>query len=109
VKIIAVMRLLFPDRLIPASLDVGGLAGLRERLDAGANVITSLVPPGKGLAGVAQSSLDIDNARRTGSSVEPVLQECGLSSATGGEYRDWIDSRTERIFGGGGPGPQEGA
>ncbi|MBO6083606.1 MAG: methylornithine synthase PylB, partial [Candidatus Methanomethylophilaceae archaeon] len=50
---IAVMRLLFPDRLIPASLDVEGIAGLRTRLDAGANVITSIVPPDMNLAGVA--------------------------------------------------------
>ena len=42
---IAVMRLLMPDRLIPASLDVEGIEGLRSRLDAGANVVTSLVPP----------------------------------------------------------------
>ena len=45
--IIAVMRILFPDRLIPASLDVDGLDGLKARLDAGANVITSIVPPKK--------------------------------------------------------------
>jgi len=32
----AVMRMVFPDRLIPASLDVGGLAGLKQRLEAGA-------------------------------------------------------------------------
>jgi methylornithine synthase len=99
VKIIAIMRLLFPDRLIPASLDIGGLEGLKERLDAGANVITSLVPPGEGLAGVAQSSLDIDDARRTVSSVEPVLQSCGLVSATREEYRRWVDDRMERVGG----------
>ncbi len=44
--VIAVLRLAFPDRLIPASLDVGGLAGLKMRLDAGANVVTSLAVPG---------------------------------------------------------------
>ena len=99
VKIIAIMRLLFPDRLIPASLDIGGLGGLKERLDAGANVITSLVPPGEGLAGVAQSSLDIDDARRTVASVEPVLRDCGLASATKAEYRRWVDNRMELIIG----------
>jgi methylornithine synthase len=106
VKIISIMRLLFPDRLIPASLDIGGLRGLKERLRAGANVITSLVPPGEGLAGVAQSSLDIDDARRTVSSVEPVLRECGLSIATQAEYRRWIEERMERVVGesSGGPG-----
>ncbi len=100
VKIIAIMRLLFPDRLIPASLDIGGLGGLKLRLEAGANVITSLVPPGEGLAGVAQSSLDIDDARRTVSSVEPVLQDCGLVSATKSEYRRWVDDRMELSLGG---------
>jgi len=99
-KIIAIMRLLFPDRLIPASLDIGGLGGLKERLDAGANVITSLVPPGEGLAGVAQSSLDIDDARRTAASVEPVLRDCGLAAATKAEYRRWVEKRMERIVGG---------
>jgi methylornithine synthase len=98
-KIIAILRLLFPDRLIPASLDVFGLAGLRERLDAGANVITSLVPPGQGFAGVAQSTLDIDDARRTVAGVEPVIRECGLTVATGAEYRRWIENRMERISG----------
>jgi len=99
VKIIATMRLLFPDRLIPASLDIGGLGGLKLRLKAGANVITSLVPPGEGLAGVAQSSLDIDDARRTVSSVEPVLKDCGLASATKSEYRRWVDDRMELSLG----------
>ena len=87
------MRLLFPDRLIPASLDIVGLGGLKERLNAGANVITSLVPPGEGLAGVAQSSLDIDDARRTVDSVEPILMACGLAKATKAEYRRWIKDR----------------
>jgi methylornithine synthase len=96
-KIIAILRLLFPDRLIPASLDIGGLAGLKERLDAGANVVTSLVPAGEGLAGVAQSSLDIDDARRSVASVEPVLQQCNLATATPAEYRDWIETRMEMI------------
>lgn len=99
VKITAIMRLLFPDRLIPASLDVFGLGGLRERLDAGANVVTSLIPPGQGLAGVAQSSLDIDNARRTVVSVGPVISECGLTAATKAEYRRWVENRMERIVG----------
>ncbi len=99
-KIIAIMRLLFPDRLIPASLDIGGLRGLKERLAAGANVITSLVPPGEGLAGVAQSSLDIDDARRTVASVDPVLRECGLAPATKAEYHRWIETRMELIDGG---------
>ena len=42
---IAAMRLAMPDRFIPASLDVDGIAGLERRLRAGANVVTSIVPP----------------------------------------------------------------
>ena len=42
----AVLRLVFPDRLIPASLDVDGLDGLKRRLEAGANVVTSVVTTG---------------------------------------------------------------
>lgn len=90
---IAVMRLVFPERLIPASLDVDGLAGLKCRLDAGANVVTSLVPPHRGLVGVSQNSLDIENQRRTAASVLPVLQECGLVVGDSADYGAWVTSR----------------
>lgn len=90
---IAVLRLTMPDKLIPASLDVDGLAGLRRRLEAGANVVTSLVAPGKGLAGVANQTLDIEQARRTPQAVMPVLADCGLRAATMKEYLDWFEAR----------------
>jgi methylornithine synthase len=95
----AIMRLLFPDRLIPASLDVDGLGGLRARLQAGANVVTSLIPPGEGLAGVAQSRLGIDESRRTVAGIGPVLGACGLVAATRKEYHRWMDRRRERAVG----------
>jgi len=88
--IIALMRLIFPGKLIPATLDVEGLAGLKRRLEAGANVVTSIVPPRQGLSGVAQSFLDIDDARRTTASVLPVLEDCGLQAAPLEEYLAWI-------------------
>ncbi len=91
--LIAIMRLLFPERLIPASLDVDGLAGLPGRLAAGANVVTSIIPPGRGLAGVARSSLDIDDSRRTTAGVVPVLEENGLVSGTCGAYQNWLHGR----------------
>ena len=90
---IAVLRLAFPDRLIPASLDVDGLAGLERRLAAGANVVTSLIPPGQGLAGVAQSELDIEEGRRTAAEVGEVLQRCGLAPASRAEYAEWLARR----------------
>lgn len=91
--IISVMRLVFPDRLIPATLDVDGLSGLKKRLDAGANVVTSIIPRGQGLAGVAQHSLDIEAGRRTNASVLEVLQTAGLQSAKTEEYLAWISER----------------
>jgi methylornithine synthase len=90
---IAVLRLSFPDRLIPASLDVDGLTGLRSRLEAGANVVTSLVPPGFGLAGVAQKSLDIDDARRTTAGIIPELEKLGLQPASNEDYAAWLEDR----------------
>ena len=92
-KIIAVMRLVFPDRLIPASLDVDGLDGLRQRLNAGANVVTSIVPPGSSLTGVAQHSLDIEDGRRTTASAINVIEDCGLLPARKNDYLDWVNTR----------------
>jgi methylornithine synthase len=93
--IMAVLRLSFPDRLIPASLDVDGLAGLKMRLDAGANVITSLVPPDYGLSGVAHHELDIENANRTMAGIKPILEMAGLSVADPIEYRQWVKRRQQ--------------
>jgi methylornithine synthase len=90
--LIALMRLLFPGKLIPATLDVEGLAGLKRRLAAGANVVTSIVPPKQGLAGVARSFLDIEAARRTIGSILPVLEGCGLQPAGPQSYQTWLDN-----------------
>jgi len=91
--IIAVMRLVLGNVLIPASLDVDGLDGLKARLTAGANVVTSIVPPENGLAGVANHSLDIEASRRSKKSVEKILKSCNLKSATIAAYQDWIKKR----------------
>lgn len=93
INLIAVMRLLFPNKLIPASLDVEGINGLKERLNAGANVVTSIIPPKNGLAGVSQSTLDISEGYRTVSGVVPILNECGLEKASLNEYRNWIGEK----------------
>jgi methylornithine synthase len=87
---IACLRLANPDALIPASLDVDGLAGLKSRLSAGANVVTSIVPPDKGFAGVASMSLDIDNCNRTPNTVIDRLGENGLTSASAEDYRLFV-------------------
>ncbi|UCD81303.1 MAG: methylornithine synthase PylB [Desulfobacterales bacterium] len=95
---IAVLRLAFPDKLIPASLDVAGLDGLQSRLAAGANVVTSLVPPGFGLAGVAQNSLDIAEARRTTAGIRPELEKLGLRTASAEDYHIWMADRRKKIL-----------
>ena len=94
---IAVMRLMYPDRLIPATLDVAGLDGLQSRLEAGANVVTSLVPPGFGLAGVARKTLDIDEARRTVDGILPELRKLGLEPSSVDDYSTWRDRRCRQI------------
>lgn len=96
IKVIALLRLLFPDKLIPASLDIDGIEGLRERLDAGANVITSIIPPMSGLAGVAQNSKDIKEGHRTVQGITPVLQEMGLKKASVEEYKNWVDEEKKK-------------
>jgi methylornithine synthase len=93
---IATMRLAMPDALIPASLDVDGIRGLERRLQAGANVVTSIVPPTVGLAGVSQSELDIDEGHRTVSGVLPHLERLGLRAASAAAYGRWIDRARER-------------
>lgn len=79
---LAVARLLLPYSLIPASLDIEGIGGLRRRLRAGANVVTSLIPPRGGLAGVTQSTLDIADGHRTVAGASRIVTELGLVPAT---------------------------
>ena len=93
--IIALLRLVFPDCLIPASLDVGGHADLGQKLAAGANVVTSLIPPGQGLAGVAQCDLGIEDGTRTVAGIQTILTENGLEPASTREYQAWLNQRLE--------------
>jgi methylornithine synthase len=93
---IAVMRLAMPDRLIPASLDVEGIEGLRSRLDAGANVVTSLVPPKSGLCGVAHAEYEVDEGLRSAAEVRPRLAELGLRQGTQEEFESWLEKARAR-------------
>ncbi|MEG0157711.1 MAG: methylornithine synthase PylB, partial [Anaerovoracaceae bacterium] len=89
-KIIAAMRIAYPWSLIPASLDIDGIAGLKERLDAGGNVVTSIIPPKSGLMGVAQNVMDVDEGGRTVEEVNEILPKLGLRAATAEEYKEYI-------------------
>lgn len=94
--LIASLRRATPDRLVPASLDVDGLSGLADRLQAGANVVTSIVPSGCNLAGVASGTLDIENNRRSVAAVLETLGSLGLKAATAADYRLWVEARRAR-------------
>ncbi len=97
-KAIAIMRLLNPDKLIPCSLDVEGIAGLKTRINAGANVVTSIVPPSKHLAGVAQHELDIENGNRSVEHVFEMLEDMGHHHASSAEYRSFLEAhRPKRV------------
>jgi len=96
-RAIAMMRLVHQDRLIPASYDVDGLKGLELRIMAGANVVTSIIPPKMGLHGVAQASLDIDSSQRTVEGIIPYLKRLGLEPNTRQAYRKWIEKEKGRL------------
>jgi methylornithine synthase len=95
-KAIAIMRLLNQDRLIPCSLDVEGIAGLKTRINAGANVVTSIVPPSRNLAGVAQHELDIENGNRSVEHVFELLEDMGHHPASSAEYRSFLNAHRPR-------------
>jgi methylornithine synthase len=90
-KIIAVMRIAYPNSLIPASLDIEGIDGLKSRLLAGANIVTSIIPPMSGLQGVAQSIKDVDDGGRTVSEVIGILSELGMEQGSNEEYQILIN------------------
>ncbi|HZK02756.1 MAG TPA: methylornithine synthase PylB [Anaerovoracaceae bacterium] len=89
-KIIALLRLLYPHALIPASLDVDGIKGLESRVNAGANVVTSIIPPRIGLMGVAQSKMDVDEGGRTTKEAREILERMGLKIASTDEYVEYL-------------------
>lgn len=90
-KFIAIMRITQPEKLIPASYDIDGTRGLQLRLMAGANLVTSLIPPRSGLAGVAQSRLNVERGLRTVKGVEPYIEQIGLRFAPRKRYIEWIE------------------
>ena len=95
---IAALRLSLPEALIPASLDVEGQSGLMSRVMAGANVATSLVPAGSGLAGVASKELDIDNHCREPLAVSQKLLEAGFEVASREDYLSHLETARAKVL-----------
>lgn len=85
-KIIAVQRLFFPDRLIPASLDVEGIDGMVHRLNAGANIVTSILPPNSELDGVANYDRGLKERDRDIKSVISRLESLGMEPASQADF-----------------------
>ena len=94
-KTMAVARLVHQDKLIPASLDIDGLKGLELRLASGANVITSIIPKGSGLVGVAQAHLGVAEGFRTVEGIRPYIERLSLHIASRKSYTRWLDEENE--------------
>jgi methylornithine synthase len=85
-KIIAILRLMFSKCLIPASLDLEGIDGMVPRLNAGANIITSILPPDSRLEGVANYDRELEERNRDIKSVIKRLESMGLEPARQAEF-----------------------
>jgi methylornithine synthase len=92
-RTLAVMRLVHQDRLMPASLDIDGVKGLELRLLSGSNVVTSVIPPKSGLAGVAQTDWGVDEGLRSVEGVKPYIERLGLSVASSKSYARWVEEK----------------
>lgn len=85
-KIIAILRLMFPKCLIPASLDLEGIEGMVHRLNAGANIVTSILPSDSRLEGVANYDRDMEERDRDITSVVKRLRFMGMEPAPQAEF-----------------------
>ncbi len=85
-KIISILRLMFPDRLIPASLDLEGIDGMVYRLNAGANVVTSIISSDSVLEGVVNYDRDMDERDRDIKSVVKRLESMGMVPADQSDF-----------------------
>ena len=94
-KTMAVMRLVHQDKLMPASFDIDGIKGLELRLSSGPNVVTSIIPPNSGLAGVAQAHLGVDEGLRSVDGIKPFIERLGLRVASKKSYLRWISKEKE--------------
>ncbi|WP_340820015.1 methylornithine synthase PylB [Methanolobus sp. WCC4] len=92
-KIISVLRLMFPDRLIPASLDLEGIDGMVHRLNAGANVVTSIISSDSSLEGVVNYDRELEERDRDSRSVIKRLRTMGMEPASQAEFNRIIEKQ----------------
>lgn len=99
-KMIAIMRLMFPDRLISAPLDSHGMARLMPRMNAGANVIAGIQPivQYSPRHGAQQNMEHIAKSAGTVAGILPILAKLGLEPASHRDYQRWIDREKEKLL-----------
>jgi len=85
-KIISILRLMFPKCLIPASLDLEGIDGMVHCLNAGANIVTSILPSDSRLEDVANYDRDFEERDRDINSVIRRLESMGMEPAQQDEF-----------------------
>jgi len=92
-KVIAVLRFVFPDRFIPASLDVAGIPGMVDRINAGANVVTSIIAADSKLEGVVNFDRDVslNERQRDAKSVIEQLKKMGLRPGSQAEFEKYLN------------------
>jgi methylornithine synthase len=92
-KVISILRFVFPDRLIPASLDVAGIPGMVDRLNAGANVVTSIISADSKLEGVVNFDRDmsLNERKRDARSVIEKLHEMGLERGSQESFESYLN------------------
>ena len=97
-KTISLLRILFPDILIPASLDIDGINGIKKRILAGANVVTSIIQKNNFLEGVVNFDRDIDFQKRERdvSSVVNSIMDIGMIPASEEDFENYINRRKNK-------------
>ena len=94
-KTISLLRLLFPDILIPASLDIDGIRGVKKRILSGANVITSIIQKNNNLEGVVNFDKNIkyNDRKRDVDTVINEIIKMDMIPATKEDFEDYIERR----------------
>ncbi len=91
-RIISILRIMFPDKLIPASLDLEGIDGMVHRLNAGANVVTSIIPAESTLEGVVNYDRKLEERDRDPKSVIKRLKKMGMEPAEQADFNRIIEA-----------------
>ena len=85
-KIISILRLMYPNLLIPASLDLEGIDGMVHRLNSGANVVTSIISSNSTIEGVVNYDREHAERDRDVKSVIKRLKMMGMEPAEQSDF-----------------------